>query len=152
MPNGGSHPGDQQIGASSPDTHARSRGVACVGAASCCKYAVPEGYPDKPLKNSPIDLSGLTSPDLAYYGAVGRGLWKTTNGGEDWAPITDFKITSASVGAVCPNPAMAAGGTPRTLRGTHPRVGRTGNRGGISRPNHGTKPRRQKVRNKHLKT
>ena len=71
-PNGGSHPGDQQIGASSPATHARSRGVACVGAASCCKYAVPEGYPDKPLKNSPIDLSGLTSPDLAYYGAVDK--------------------------------------------------------------------------------
>jgi len=38
--------------------------------ASCCKYAVPEGYPDKPLKGGAIDLSALTSPHLAYLGAV----------------------------------------------------------------------------------
>ncbi|MDH3734879.1 MAG: glycosyl hydrolase, partial [Gemmatimonadota bacterium] len=39
-------------------------------------------------------------PDEAYFGAVGGGLWKTTNGGDDWFPVTDFKITAASVGAV----------------------------------------------------
>ena len=39
-------------------------------------------------------------PDEAYFGATGGGLWKTVNGGEDWFPVTDFKITSASVGAV----------------------------------------------------
>ena len=44
--------------------------VAFAKVASCCKYAVPEGYPDKPLKNSPIDVSKLASPELAYYGAV----------------------------------------------------------------------------------
>ncbi|MCU0648066.1 MAG: glycosyl hydrolase [Gemmatimonadaceae bacterium] len=36
----------------------------------------------------------------AYFGATGGGLWKTTDGGETWAPVTDGKITSASVGAV----------------------------------------------------
>ncbi|MEZ4588715.1 MAG: hypothetical protein R2909_20250 [Gemmatimonadales bacterium] len=36
----------------------------------------------------------------AYFGAVGGGLWKTTNGGETWRPVTDDQITSASVGAV----------------------------------------------------
>jgi len=36
----------------------------------------------------------------AYFGAVGGGLWKTVDGGENWGPVTDGKINSASVGAV----------------------------------------------------
>jgi photosystem II stability/assembly factor-like uncharacterized protein len=36
----------------------------------------------------------------AYFGAVGGGLWKTTDGGSSWTPVTDGKIKSASVGAV----------------------------------------------------
>lgn len=48
-----------------------------------------------------IAVSGVRSqPDVAYFGATGGGLWKTTNGGKDWAPITDGKINSASIGAV----------------------------------------------------
>ncbi len=39
-------------------------------------------------------------PDVAYFGAVGGGLWKTTDGGDTWMPVTDGQITSASVGAV----------------------------------------------------
>ncbi len=39
-------------------------------------------------------------PDEGYFGAVGGGLWKTTDAGENWSPVTDFKITAASVGAV----------------------------------------------------
>ena len=31
---------------------------------------------------------------------TGGGLWKTTDGGENWAPVTDGQITSSSVGAV----------------------------------------------------
>jgi photosystem II stability/assembly factor-like uncharacterized protein len=48
-----------------------------------------------------IAVSGVVGrPQEAYFGAVGGGLWKTTDGGENWSPVTDFKITSASVGAV----------------------------------------------------
>ena len=48
-----------------------------------------------------IAVSGVKGrPNEAYFGAVGGGLWKTTNGGEDWAPVTDGLISSASVGAV----------------------------------------------------
>ncbi|HSM07334.1 MAG TPA: hypothetical protein VK858_22085 [Longimicrobiales bacterium] len=48
-----------------------------------------------------IAVSGVVGePEVAYFGAVGGGLWKTTNGGDDWFPVTDFQITSASVGAV----------------------------------------------------
>jgi len=48
-----------------------------------------------------IAVSGVVGrPQEAYFGATGGGLWKTTDGGENWIPVTDFKITSASVGAV----------------------------------------------------
>ena len=36
----------------------------------------------------------------AYFGAVGGGLWKTSDGGETWVPVTDGQVRSASVGAV----------------------------------------------------
>ncbi|EOD23989.1 hypothetical protein EMIHUDRAFT_455883, partial [Emiliania huxleyi CCMP1516] len=38
--------------------------------ASCCKYAVPEGYPNRSEKGFVVDLSGLQRPHLAYLGAV----------------------------------------------------------------------------------
>jgi len=48
-----------------------------------------------------IAVSGVKGrPKEAYFGAVGGGLWKTTDGGENWAPVTDGQIKSASVGAV----------------------------------------------------
>ncbi|MXW66923.1 MAG: glycosyl hydrolase [Gemmatimonadales bacterium] len=48
-----------------------------------------------------IATSGVVGRPLeGYFGATGGGLWKTTDGGENWFPVTDFKITSASVGAV----------------------------------------------------
>ncbi len=39
-------------------------------------------------------------PKEAYFGAVGGGLWKTTDGGQSWTPVTDGQVKSASVGAV----------------------------------------------------
>lgn len=48
-----------------------------------------------------IAVSGVKGrPSEAYFGAVGGGLWKTTDGGENWMPVTDGQIKSASVGAV----------------------------------------------------
>lgn len=35
-----------------------------------------------------------------YFGAVGGGLFKTTDGGSSWFPVTDGQLRSASVGAV----------------------------------------------------
>ena len=57
----------------------------------------------------------------AYFGAVGGGLWKTTDGGDNWAPVTDGNITAASVGAVAvseSNPDVVYIGTGETcIRG-----------------------------------
>ncbi len=38
--------------------------------ATVCKYAVPEGYPNKPIKNKPIDVSKVKNPDLLFYASV----------------------------------------------------------------------------------
>lgn len=60
-------------------------------------------------------------PDVAYFGATGGGLWKTIDAGENWMPVTDFKITAASVGAVAvseTNPDLVFIGTGETcIRG-----------------------------------
>ncbi|MCC6243782.1 MAG: glycosyl hydrolase, partial [Gemmatimonadaceae bacterium] len=48
-----------------------------------------------------IAASGVKGqPNVAYFGATGGGLWKTTDAGTTWMPVTDGQITSASVGAV----------------------------------------------------
>jgi photosystem II stability/assembly factor-like uncharacterized protein len=48
-----------------------------------------------------IAVTGVKGrPKEAYFGAVGGGLWKTTDGGDSWAPVTDGQIKSSSVGAV----------------------------------------------------
>ncbi len=41
--------------------------------ATVCKYVVPQGYPDAPLKNEPLDVEVVSSDDVKiYFGAVDR--------------------------------------------------------------------------------
>jgi photosystem II stability/assembly factor-like uncharacterized protein len=48
-----------------------------------------------------IAVAGVVGqPNVAYFGATGGGLWKTEDHGENWFAITDFQVSSASVGAV----------------------------------------------------
>jgi photosystem II stability/assembly factor-like uncharacterized protein len=48
-----------------------------------------------------IACAGSTKRPFEYYfGACGGGLWKTTDGGINWTPVTDGQIRSSSVGAV----------------------------------------------------
>ena len=60
--------------------------------------AQPRSRPGRPL-HLPSPAS-RERPQEAYFGATGGGLWKTIDGGEEWFPVTDFKITTASVGAI----------------------------------------------------
>lgn len=69
-----------------------------------------------------LGVAGSPGRKLEYYfGAVGGGLWKTTDGGSTWAPVTDGQIRSSSVGAVAvaeSNPDVVYIGTGETqLRG-----------------------------------
>jgi len=48
-----------------------------------------------------IAVSGVKGrPKEAYFGAVGGGLWKTSDSGLTWTAVTDGQLTSSSVGAV----------------------------------------------------
>ncbi len=48
-----------------------------------------------------IAVAGSDVRPLEYYfGATGGGLWKTTDAGQTWTPVTDGGITSSSIGAV----------------------------------------------------
>lgn len=38
--------------------------------ATVCKYAVPEGYPDSPVKGEPIDISEITETSQLYFASV----------------------------------------------------------------------------------
>ncbi|MBI3766548.1 MAG: hypothetical protein HY277_08630, partial [Ignavibacteriales bacterium] len=42
-------------------------------------------------------------PNTLYIGAAGGGVWKTTNGGASWAPLTDH-LTALTCGAVAVDP------------------------------------------------
>ncbi len=48
-----------------------------------------------------ITTAGTVARPMEYYfGATGGGLWKTTDAGNTWNPVTDGQITSSSIGAL----------------------------------------------------
>jgi len=46
----------------------------------------------------------VARPYEYYFGATGGGLWKTTDGGTTWKPVTDGQIHYSSVGAIAISP------------------------------------------------
>ncbi|MEP7381686.1 MAG: glycosyl hydrolase [Gemmatimonadota bacterium] len=76
-----------------------TRSAAAIDSTLLAGYKWRNIGPDRGGRS--IAVSGVRGrPNEAYFGAVGGGLWKTVDGGENWAPVTDGEITSASVGAV----------------------------------------------------
>src|SRR5262245_21735982 len=52
-----------------------------------------------------IAAAGTSSrPTEYYFGATGGGLWKTSDAGTSWRPVTDGQIASSSVGAIAVSP------------------------------------------------
>ncbi len=52
-----------------------------------------------------LAVAGSTArPDEFWFGAVGGGAWKTTDGGQTWRPMTDGQLRSSSVGAIAVAP------------------------------------------------
>ena len=69
-----------------------------------------------------LAVAGSEARPLEYwFGATGGGVWKTTDGGSTWTPMTDGKINTSSIGslAVVPsNPDVVyIGGGESQLRG-----------------------------------
>ena len=48
----------------------KNMNVSFENKATVCKYAVPEGYPDNPVKGEPIDVSGVSNTDGLFYASV----------------------------------------------------------------------------------
>ncbi len=54
--------------------------VTFANKATVCKYAVPEGYPDSPVRNQKIDVSEVVNKENIYFAAVDQrtdGLYET---------------------------------------------------------------------------
>jgi photosystem II stability/assembly factor-like uncharacterized protein len=48
-----------------------------------------------------VAVVGVPSqPDVYYFGGTGGGVWKTTNSGRSWTPISDGFFKTGSVGAI----------------------------------------------------
>jgi photosystem II stability/assembly factor-like uncharacterized protein len=60
-------------------------------------------------------------PNEYYFGATGGGIWKTTNAGKTWQPVSDGFLKTGSVGAIAvseSNPDIILAGTgERDIRG-----------------------------------
>ncbi|MFN8059085.1 MAG: hypothetical protein U0Q12_07955 [Vicinamibacterales bacterium] len=52
-----------------------------------------------------VAVTGVAQqPRTFYFGGVGGGVWKTTDGGQTWANITDGQLRTSSVGAIAVAP------------------------------------------------
>lgn len=62
-----------------------------------------------------------TQPNVYYFGATGGGVWKTTDGGVNWSPVSDDYFKTGSVGAIDVSPSdpnvVYVGMGEETLRG-----------------------------------
>ena len=48
-----------------------------------------------------VAVTGVPSqPNVFYFGSVGGGVWKTTDGGNSWQPIADSFLKTSSVGSI----------------------------------------------------
>src|SRR5206468_11872595 len=58
-------------------------------------------------------VASPTDPNKIYVGAAGGGIWKTTDGGANWLPLTDFQANTAvgSMALAPTNPSIIYVGT-----------------------------------------
>jgi photosystem II stability/assembly factor-like uncharacterized protein len=55
-----------------------------------------------------VAVTGVPGQPTVYYlGGTGGGVWKTTDAGGNWSPVTDGQIRSSSIGAVAVAPSDA---------------------------------------------
>ena len=108
-----------------------------LAAGLCAAATGANAQPWQELGPKPISDSGgysgrvsaigcsATDPDLYYIGGADGGVWKTTDGGTTWTPLTDHMPTTA-IGAIAVDPTndqIVYAGTGEANYANHSRYG-----------------------------
>ena len=65
-----------------------------------CKYVVPEGYPDAPIKNTPISIAGVKNKQYLFLGAVDQADNRLVATGSRTAAYVGIAATLAVAEAI----------------------------------------------------
>lgn len=84
-----------------------------VGAFGVLAQTLPSSDPNDPLRilqyrtigpfrgGRSVAVAGVASqPNVYYFGATGGGVWKTTDAGVNWVPVSDRYFKTGSVGSI----------------------------------------------------
>ena len=52
------------------NSNLKNTDISFLNKASVCKYAVPNGYPNKPIKGEEINVDNVFEPDMLFYASV----------------------------------------------------------------------------------
>ena len=78
--------------------------------ATVCKYAVPEGYPDNPVKGEPVDLSNIINPDSLFYASVNVQNGKLIESGSRTIAVVGIADSISSAEQIAEKEVSAIGG------------------------------------------
>jgi phosphoribosylamine--glycine ligase len=90
--------------------------------ATVCKYAVPEGYPNSPVKNELINISKIENPDGLFYASVDIQNGKLVEAGSRTVAIVGIADTISEAEAIAEKEVSSISGPlfHRTDIGTDP--------------------------------
>ena len=78
--------------------------------ATVCKYAVPEGYPDNPIKGESIDLSNIENPDSLFYASVDVHNGKLIEAGSRTVAVVGIAESISAAEQIAEKEVSAVGG------------------------------------------
>ena len=78
--------------------------------ATVCKYAVPEGYPDNPVKGESIDLSNIENPDTLFYASVDMHNGKLIEAGSRTVAVVGMAESISAAEQIAEKEVSAVGG------------------------------------------
>jgi len=78
--------------------------------ATVCKYAVPKGYPDNPVKGESIDLSNIENPDSLFYASVDVHNGKLIEAGSRTVAVVGIAESISAAEQIAEKEVSAVGG------------------------------------------
>ena len=78
--------------------------------ATVCKYAVPEGYPDDPVKGESIDLSNIENTDSLFYASVDVHNGKLIEAGSRTVAVVGIAESISAAEQIAEKEVSAVGG------------------------------------------